>query len=635
MKKIISILLLLTMCIGCFAGCAPEAKEDANLNAAAEYLYAMYKDAKATTNADYTVVSQVRINDVTYPIEWTSDKADNVKVEAGENGMAVVKITASTEEINYKLTATLKNAEGATVSVSFDKVIPAKPADPTIPTGTIVLAYPKDNQFVSVTPDVYTSSSGSTKNQMDMTENEAEAVALKVVQNSDGTITFVSGEYYLYADGTHATFVKEQGDNTKFVLEATDGGYFIKCAIANYNGKAQYLEVYSGNLCSYGMGTDPSIYVFKLQETTVATGTPNMGGSSSGSTDSGNTGNTGNSGNTGNTGNTGNSGNSGNSGTTIPSGGKVVLSFPKDSKYVTGTHSEYTSSSGKTKMQLELTDSKAQAIALEKVTNSDGTISFKAGGKYLYADGTHVKFVSSRDDNTKFVLETANGGYYVKCAVANYNGNPQYLEVYSGKLTCYGMGADPSIYVFKLEDGTGANGTIKEATSSGSSSSGSSSSGSSSSGSSSSGSSSSGSSSTTVNGKLAASIDMIGINTRTSYSTEQTVHKANGITYTNDKASNTNGNIDMANNPNYGARAYKGSTVKIEYTGMVAIVFHLDDFNNCQYTAGFDGMEISGATITRNGGTVTITFASATNVFQSAELASQVRIKSIDVYTAK
>ena len=80
MKKVISVLLLVALCIGCFAGC--KAKEDPALNSAAEYLYAMYKDAKATTNADYTVVSQVRINDVVYPITWTADKADNVVVNA-------------------------------------------------------------------------------------------------------------------------------------------------------------------------------------------------------------------------------------------------------------------------------------------------------------------------------------------------------------------------------------------------------------------------------------------------------------------------------------------------------------------------------------------------------------------------
>ena len=35
-----------------------------------------------------------------------------------------------------------------------------------------------------------------------------------------------------------------------------------------------------------------------------------------------------------------------------------------------------------------------------------------------------------------------------------------------------------------------------------------------------------------------------------------------------------------------------------------------------------------------DGTTLTITFAKATNVFQSAELSSQTRINSIDVYTA-
>ena len=68
---------------------------------------------------------------------------------------------------------------------------------------------------------------------------------------------------------------------------------------------------------------------------------------------------------------------------------------------------------------------------------------------------------------------------------------------------------------------------------------------------------------------------------------------------------------------------------------MAAIVFTLDDFSDGRYLTGFDGMEVAGATITRNGDTVTITFASATDVFQSAELPAQVRIESIDVYTMK
>ena len=124
MKKVLSVVLLLALCIGCFAGCAP--KEDAALNAAKEYLYTMYKDADVKTTVDYTVVSQVRIEDVTYPITWTTDVAEDlVKITAGENNMTVVDINETpSEEVNYKLIATLKNEDGLEVSVSFDHMIP-------------------------------------------------------------------------------------------------------------------------------------------------------------------------------------------------------------------------------------------------------------------------------------------------------------------------------------------------------------------------------------------------------------------------------------------------------------------------------------------------------------------------------
>ena len=615
MKKVLSLILLVAMVVGCFAGCTNNttAQEDPALAAAAEYLYAMYKDNKTVTGDDYTVVSQVQIDGVVYPITWTSDAAEaNVKIIAGSNNMTTVEINGAAEEITYTLTATLKNAAGQTASVSFTFTIPAKAQ---VGGKTMVLAYPKENKFITGSHYLYT---GKNKWQLELTESESEAIALTVIENADETVTFKAGEYYLFCDATHVQFVKEQGDYTKFVLEAADndGGYYIKCAVANYGGKAQYLEVYSGYLTSYGMGTDPSIYVFKLQETTTAAGTvsgldsSNNGGSTTPTTPS-----------TPSTTPTTPTTPKPTTPTTpsTPSGSKVVLSFPKESKYVTGNAYTYTSSSGSTKQQLTLTTNKSEAVALEKITNSDGTISFKANGKYLYADGTHVKFDSAQGDYTKFVLEAADGGYYVKCAVANYNGNPQYLEVYKGYLTCYGMSTatDLSIFVFKLEDATGASGSVNggssttpttpttPSTPSGGS---------------------------TVTGTLAATLDLLGTTTRVSRTASQTVHAANGITYTNDKASSITDNYDQAQN--YAARAYKDSTVKIEYTGMKAIVIKVDTYevSGKTYMAGFDGMTVAGATITRDGDTITITFENPTNVFQSTGLASQTRIISISVY---
>ena len=273
MKKVISVILLLAMVLGCFVGCAPEAKEDnAALESAKEYLYAMYKDGETVTSNDYTVVSQVRIDDVTYPITWTTDApAENVKISAGENNMTVVEINAGAEDINYKLTATLKNDKGAEASVSFDHIIPAKAQVG----GTIVLGYPAENKFVTGEHYLYTSSSGSTKYELVISENKADAIALEIVENGDDTVSFKAGDKYLFCDATDVKFADAQDDNTKFVLEAADaeGGMFIKCAVANFSGKAQYLEVYSGYLTCYGMGSDPSIYTFKLEDATGANGT--------------------------------------------------------------------------------------------------------------------------------------------------------------------------------------------------------------------------------------------------------------------------------------------------------------------------------------------------------------------------
>ena len=136
----------------------------------------------------------------------------------------------------------------------------------------------------------------------------------------------------------------------------------------------------------------------------------------------------------------------------------VVIFYPKDNKYMTGTEYYYSPK----KMELILSESKADAIAMEKITNADGSVSFKAGDKWLYSDGTHTEFVSAEGENTKFAIEETQDGVFIRCFTANFNGKPQYLEVYSGYMTVYGMGADASIYTFRIESADGANGTVTD-----------------------------------------------------------------------------------------------------------------------------------------------------------------------------
>ena len=136
---------------------------------------------------------------------------------------------------------------------------------------------------------------------------------------------------------------------------------------------------------------------------------------------------------------------------TAPAEIPEYLVLKNGSSYVTSTPYTYTSSSGSSKDQLTLSTNKSDALTLQVIKNSDNTVTLKADNKYLYADGTHVRLVDSEGDNTKFIFEQNGSGYFVKCAKATYNGNPQYLEIYKGYLTCYGMGADASIYTFTLE----------------------------------------------------------------------------------------------------------------------------------------------------------------------------------------
>ena len=267
MKKFISVLLLLAMCVACFAGCT---KEEGNpgLAAAKEYLYTMYKDNAEATGSDYDVAGQVMVDGVIYAVTWTVDN-DTVQVVVNENKMVTIKIPEPTEEdVVYNLTATIADAEGKTETVTFAHKIPAaeKVAESS------VLYFPDAEQYITGTDYLYTTSSGSQKHELVLSKEKADAVPLTVRDNGDGTVSLIAEGKFLFCDGTHVMFVAEESALTKYVLEATEGGYFIKTG-AEYNGKPQYLEVYSGYLTCYGMNAEnANIYTFKLEDSTGASG---------------------------------------------------------------------------------------------------------------------------------------------------------------------------------------------------------------------------------------------------------------------------------------------------------------------------------------------------------------------------
>lgn len=280
MKKLISVLLVLTLCLGLFAGCnnnkTPDT--DSNLDAAKRILFNQYntasKDEENKILADKELSTVVIVDGVSYSVEWkinmtSGDSAAVVIAESETPNSVTLDVVNQDAESHYDLVATIKDAEGNSVSLTLKCYTPAVQKI-QLDDGKIVLTL--GGKYVTGEDYLYTSSSGSTKHELAISENKDDALILTVRDNGDDTVTFVTDDgKFLMADGTNVQIVDAEDDNTKFVLEAAENGQYIKCANATYNGNAQYLEVYSGYLTCYGMSSssDVSIYTFVMETVTT------------------------------------------------------------------------------------------------------------------------------------------------------------------------------------------------------------------------------------------------------------------------------------------------------------------------------------------------------------------------------
>lgn len=130
MKKLISVLLLLAMVLGLFAGCGKDKEANAGLASAAEYLTSMYKtsgkDEAILITADQDVLKSVVVDGVSYSVEWTVEvtegDAESVTVaeSAKENHVKLDIPLHSGSDILFTATATISDAEGNTEAVAFN-----------------------------------------------------------------------------------------------------------------------------------------------------------------------------------------------------------------------------------------------------------------------------------------------------------------------------------------------------------------------------------------------------------------------------------------------------------------------------------------------------------------------------------
>ena len=135
MKKFLVLVLALIMCLGCFASCTIEPQNPDNtpggddktptLEEATDYLYSIYKNDAKEHTGDYELIGKVKIGSTEFPVTWTVDTdLITIKASTKTNGFWTVDLPAKNDTaVNYKLTATIKDAAGKTATKTFDRTI--------------------------------------------------------------------------------------------------------------------------------------------------------------------------------------------------------------------------------------------------------------------------------------------------------------------------------------------------------------------------------------------------------------------------------------------------------------------------------------------------------------------------------
>ncbi len=283
MKKLISCILLLTLCLGLLAGCTEETPATDGLASAKEYLEAMYKETNNTeTTANYTRVGVVTIQGVgTFNVTWTSS-SDAITVTPDGKMVNIVLPEVNETELSYTLTATISDGNGKTEALVFNYTMPATGKPGELKDGTYVItngtlsmtAVAADKSYGYPTGNAVTISGSS------ITGHTAEDIF--TVTNVEGGFTLQDhlGRYY-YMKGTYTSpnlsdTIPEEGHVWKLVV---DGENTNIVNVLN-GGTLAYSTSYS----SWGVYTtltedhNPNV-------TIVAASAPSEGGSTTDPTD--------------------------------------------------------------------------------------------------------------------------------------------------------------------------------------------------------------------------------------------------------------------------------------------------------------------------------------------------------------
>ncbi len=560
MKKALSLLILLAMCLSMLTACfgsewrEQHTQPDKALVGAADYLHSIMKDKEGAENLyDFDVVAKLVVGGVTYEVTWKTDNEKVKIVESGKESYWTVDIPTTNETaFTYKLIATIKNADGKTVTKEFTRKVPVIGDD-----NTLIVSEPQ----------------------------EGVDYKLFIVQYSLRKLLFLTNTTQ---DGANKFIesVEDAANGAIYQVEKVEGGYKFFTMISGVKNYVNaYIETYTEN----GQEKTSKYLGFSTTEAAVFYHKQNVG---------------------------------------------AWFTMIDNAEFVIGTHGSYpTASLSEGKFMTEETVANKEQYAVQFVkADKASTLNPTFEEIIEPADGSTItiaeaielanKFKKDSYTTGKFVITGeitsfygSNGTKYGNMIISDGEKEIAIYGLYTAGGTRYdAMDPQPAVgdtITIKTVVGMYDDPQLKDATL------------------------------LKINdedyveeGVEAGGItlDMMGHNTRTEWTADKTVHTANGVTYTNNKASSTTANNANDNGTN-ATRAYKSSTITITAEkAFLRIVFTLDDYKDGNYIKGFDGMTVAGATITRKNDVVTIVLSEAATSFTTAELLGQVRIEQITLY---
>ena len=232
MKKILTLLLVIALALGTFTGCdmikgligGGDNNEvtGPTLDEAKTYLFNIYKDSAAAPVVDYDLVAKVIIDGTSFAVTWTvNNDAITIKESNKANFWTVDLPSKNDAEVAYVLTATITDAEGATVQLTFNKTLPVIDSTGITTTPVEGTAYKLYMVQVNLGQKLYATATDEQDHKYIQTTNDAtKAADFYVEKDGDGYkwYTIIDGvKNYVYAQG-----VNNNGKISKYIGFSTE-----------------------------------------------------------------------------------------------------------------------------------------------------------------------------------------------------------------------------------------------------------------------------------------------------------------------------------------------------------------------------------------------------------------------------